>query len=151
MRLYFNRVLTCLGFFAALTVSLHAYAETSKEFGDYTIHYTAFRSDTLQPEIAKAYNLTRRNNRVIINVAVIKKVAGTTGTPSTAKVEGQAINLTGQLKQLDFREIKEGDAIYYLAETQVSNGEFLKFDLNVTPAGKTDAARINFDKRFFTH
>jgi len=150
MRLYLNRILTCLSFFAALTISLHAYAESSKQFGDYTIHYTAFRSDTLQPEIAKAYNLIRRNNRVIVNVSVIKNVAGTTGTAASAKVEGQANNLTGQLKQLDFREIKEGDAIYYLAEIQISNGEFLKFDLSVTPEGKTDAARINFDKRFFT-
>jgi hypothetical protein len=151
MRLYFKRFLTCLSFFAALSISLHASAESSKEFGDFTIHYTAFRSDTLQPEIAKAYNLTRRNNRVIINVAVIKKVPGTTGTPSSAKVEGHANNLTGQLKELDFHEINEGDAIYYLAETKISNGEFLKFELSVTPAGKTDAARINFDKRFFTN
>ena len=103
MSLYLKRILTCLSFFAALGISLHASAESSKEFGDYTIHYTAFRSDTLQPEIAKAYNLTRRNNRVIINIAVIKKVAGTTGTPTSAKVEGQASNLTGQLKELDFR------------------------------------------------
>lgn len=151
MRLYLKRILSCLSLFAALTISLHAYAENSRQFGDFTIHYTAFRSDTLQPEIAKTYNLTRRNNRVIINVAVIKKVPGTTGTPSTAKVEGQASNLTGQLKELDFHEIKEGDAIYYLAETQISNGEFLKFELKVTPAGKTDAATIHFDKRFFTH
>jgi hypothetical protein len=151
MRLYLKRILSCLSLFAALTISLHAYAESSKQFGDYTIHYTAFRSDTLQPEIAKAYNLTRRNNRVIINIAVIKNVAGTTGTASSAKVEGQASNLTGQLKQLDFREIKEGSAIYYLAETQVSNGEFLKFDLKITPAGGTETARVNFDKRFFTN
>jgi hypothetical protein len=151
MRLYIKRILSCLGLFAALTISLHAYAESSRQFGDFTIHYTAFRSDILQPDIAKTYNLTRRNNRVIVNIAVIKKVPGTTGTPSTAKVEGQVSNLTGQLRQLDFREIKEGDAIYYLAETQVSNGEFLKFELAVTPAGKTDAATIRFDKRFFTH
>jgi hypothetical protein len=151
MRLYLKRILTYLSLFAVLTISLQAYAESSKQFGDYTIHYTAFRSDTLQPEIAKAYNLTRRNNRVIVNIAVIKNVAGTTGTPTSAKVEGQASNLTGQLKQLDFHEIKEGDAIYYLAETQISNGEFLKFEVKVTPAGKTDTATIRFDKRFFTN
>ncbi len=79
-----------------------------------------------------------------------KKSRAQQALPSTAKVEGQASNLTGQLKELDFHEIKEGDAIYYLAETQISNGEFLKFELKVTPAGKTDAATIHFDKRFFT-
>lgn len=151
MRLYFNKVLTYLAILATLVISLQAQAESSKEFGDYTIHYTAFRSDTLEPEVAKTYDLTRRNNRVIVNIAVLKKVMGTTGTPTAAKVEGHASNLTGQLKQLDFREIKEGTAIYYLAETKISDGEFLKFELKVTPEGETEPARLRFDKRFFTY
>jgi hypothetical protein len=151
MRLYLNRVLTCLTIFASLGISLPGHAESAKEFGDYTIHYTAFRSDTLEPEVARAYDLTRRNNRIIVNIAVLKKVMGTTGTPTAAKVEGQASNLTGQLKQLDFREIKEGTAVYYLAEVKISDGEFLKFDLSVTPEGGSEAARIRFDKRFFTY
>jgi len=151
MQLYFNRILTCFTILACLCFSLPGYAESSMEFGDYTIHYTAFRSDTLDPEVAKAYELTRRNNRVIVNIAVLKKVLGTTGTPTAARIEGQASNLTGQLKQLDFREIKEGTAIYYLAEIKISDGEFLKFDLSVTPEGGKEAARVRFDKRFFTY
>lgn len=151
MRLYLNRVLTCLSFLAALAISVQANAATSKDFGDYTIHYTAFRSDTLTPAIAKTYNLTRRNNRVIVNIAVIKKVPGTTGTSTAAKVEGHASNLTGQLKDLDFREVNDGDAIYYLAETQISNGETLKFDIRVTPAGGTGSTDIQFNKQFFTN
>lgn len=151
MRLYFNRVLICLAVFSALAFSMSVNAENSKEFGDYVIHYNAFRSDTLEPEVAKSYDLTRRNNRIIINIAVLKKVMGTTGNPSAALVEGHASNLTGQLKPLDFREIKDGGAIYYLAEVKISDGEFLKFDLKVTPEGQTDSARLRFDKRFFTY
>ncbi|MGB5395753.1 MAG: DUF4426 domain-containing protein, partial [Gammaproteobacteria bacterium] len=68
-----------------------------------------------------------------------------------AKVEGHASNLTGQLKGLEFREIREGNAIYYLAESKISDGEFLKFELKVTPEGETEPARLRFDKRFFTY
>ena len=130
---------------------LSAHAESSKEFGDYVVHYNAFRSDTISPEVAKQYGLARANNRVLINIAVLKKVMNTTGKPASAKVTGHASNLTGQLKKLEFKEIREGNAIYYLAETKISDGEFLKFDLKIIPEGETRAARLKFDKRFFTY
>lgn len=128
-----------------------ATAENAREFGDYVIHYNAFRSDTLSPEVAKTYDLMRRNNRLIVNIAVLKKVMNTTGKPTAAEVTGHASNLTGQLKGLEFREIREGNAIYYLAESQFSDGEFLKFELKIKPEGEEHAARLKFDKRFFTY
>jgi hypothetical protein len=134
-----------------LGLSSGAAAENSRVFGDYVVHYNAFRSDILSPEIAKAYNLTRRNNRIIVNITVLKKVLGTTGKPVPATVTGNASNLTGQLKSLEFREIKEDTAIYYIAELQVSDGEFLKFKLNITPEGEEGPARLQFSKRFFTY
>lgn len=136
---------------ALLSVGANVAAESSKEFGDYVIHYNVFRSDTLEPEVAKAYNLQRRNNRVIINIAVLKKIMNTTGKPTAAVVSGHASNLTGQLKKLEFREIREGNAIYYLAELKFSDGEFLKFELKIKPEGEKTAARLKFDKRFFTY
>jgi hypothetical protein len=137
--------------FAFALISLNSYADNSKEFGDYVIHYNAFRSDTISPEVAKQYDLARANNRVLINIAVLKKVLNTTGTPTPSKVTGHASNLTGQLKQLEFKTIKEGTAIYYIAETKISDGEFLKFDIKVIPEGETRPARLRFDKRFFTY
>ncbi len=101
-------------FISALSLaSLNSYAENSKQFGDYVIHYNAFRSDTISPEVAKQYGLTRANNRVLINIAVLKKVMNTTGKPTSSKVTGHASNLTGQLKNLEFKEITEGNAIYF--------------------------------------
>jgi len=131
--------------------SLNTYAENSREFGDYVIHYNAFRSDTISPEVAKQYNLPRASNRVLINISVLQKVMNTTGKPTNATITGHASNLTGQLKQLEFKEITEGNAIYYLAETKISDGEFLKFDVKVIPDGEKRPARLRFDKRFFTY
>ncbi len=139
-------------FISALSlISLNSHAENSKEFGDYVIHYNAFRSDTISPDVAKQYGLTRASNRVLINIAVLKKVLNTTGKPTSSNVTGHASNLTGQLKNLEFKEITEGNAIYYLADTKISDGEFLKFDIKIIPDGETRAARLRFDKRFFTY
>lgn len=147
----FTLFLSSLFMLALLGFSTGAAAENSRVFGDYVVHYNAFRSDTLSPEIAKAYELTRRNNRIIVNITVLKKVMGTTGKPVAATITGNASNLTGQLKALEFREIKEDTAIYYIAELKVSDGEFLKFKLNITPDGEEGPARLQFSKRFFTY
>ena len=101
MRKIFLRSLNILTFLVLISIGSTSLAESSKEYGPYVIHYNAFRSDTLQPEVAKAYNLKRRNNRAILNIAVLKKVMDTTGTPTSAKVTGHASNLTGQLKNLE--------------------------------------------------
>ena len=151
MHTLINNLFKLLFISAFSLASLNSYAENSKEFGDYVIHYNAFRSDTISPDVAKQYGLTRASNRILINIAVLKKVLNTTGKPTSSKVTGHASNLTGQLKNLEFKEITEGNAIYYLASTKISDGEFLKFDIKIIPDGETRAARLRFDKRFFTY
>ncbi len=146
-----NKFFKTLFILAVSLGSMSSYAENSKEFGDYVVHYNAFRSDTISAEIAKQYGLPRASNRILINIVLLKKVMNTTGKPAKAKVTGHASNLTGQLKQLEFKEITETNAIYYLAETKISDGEFLKFDIKIIPDGETKAARLKFDKRFFTY
>ncbi len=134
-------------FFVLFSGSVNA--ENSKQFGDYVIHYNAFRSDTLTPEIAKAYSLTRRNNRMVVNITVQKKNGDVT-RPVKASVTGFASNLTGQIKDLEFKEVHDGEAIYYLAQSQVANQETLKFEIKATPAGETLVAKFKFQQKFYT-
>ena len=129
---------------------LSSFAEKSLDFGDYTVHFNAFRSDSLTPEIAKAYQLTRRNNRMVVNITVRKREGGGKTSPVKAKVSGFASNLSSQVKNLKFREIHDGGAIYYLAQAQVSNRETLKFDIKATPEGETITAKVKFKQQFFT-
>jgi len=148
MNQYKNALIGLFALFSAL-LSGTINAENSKQFGDYLVHYNAFRSDSLTPEIAKAYSLTRRNNRMVINITVQKK-DGTTTTPVKADVSGFASNLTGQVKNLKFKEVLDGNAIYYLAQSQVSNRETLKFDIKAIPAGETLVANVKFKQIFYT-
>ncbi len=130
--------------------SLPLKAELSVSFGDYVIHYNAFTSDTLQPAIARAYGITRSKNRGVLTVVVLKKVLGTTGEPVHARIKADAANLTGQLKHIELKEIREGNALYYLGEFPVADGEVLDFTLKVFPEGKREPFTITFRKQFFT-
>ena len=127
------------------------WAENVVRFGDYDVHYNALRTDVLTPEIAQAYQLTRRNNRAMVNITVQKRSAGGKTVPHKAKVDGFASNLTAQVKNLEFREIHDGDAIYYIAETQISNDETLNFEIKVTPEGNTTSTQVKFNQKFFTN
>jgi len=126
-------------------------AENVVNFGNYAVHYNALRTDTLTPEIAQAYQLTRRNNRAMINITVQKRGAGKATTPHKARVEGFASNLTAQVKNLEFREIQDGEAIYYIAETQISHDETLNFEIKVTPEGNATSTQVKFSQRFVTN
>ncbi len=145
-----KKILNHLLLILLTALPLSTFAENSKNFGDYIVHFNAFRSDSLTPEIAKAYALTRRNNRMVVNITVQKRGESGKNIPVKAKVTGFASNLTGQVKNLEFREIHDGDAIYYLAQSQVSNRETLKFDIKATPEGETIVASVNFKQQFFT-
>ena len=87
---------------------------------------------------------------MVLNITVQKLGKNGKTIPVKAKVQGFASNLTGQVKNLDFKEIYDGDAIYYLAQSQVSNRETLKFDIKATPEGATITANVKFKQQFFT-
>ena len=126
------------------------HAEQSQSFGDYVIHYNAFATGDLSPAIAKTYGITRSKNRALLNVTVLKKMLGTTGQPVTATVKATATNLNRQLQMLDTREVHESNAIYYLAEANVSDQETMEFNIDVTPTGHDQTAHIQFRQQFFT-
>jgi len=142
-----TRILTTL---ALLLLSPYATAENSAQFGNYTVYYNAFTSDTLQPSMARAYNITRSKNRGLLSVSILKKSLSPLGTPVRAKVKASATNLTGQLKNIVIREVKDGDSVYYLSEFHVSHKEVLDFVLDIQPQGADEPFTVKFRQQFFT-
>lgn len=114
--------------------TLTAAAEQSKSFGDYKIHYNAFNSSSLTAEIAKQYGITRGANQGVVNISV-RNHAGGGDVASVAKVEGSVRNLLSQKVNLNFKEIREGDAVYYIAGYRFDNRDTMIFELNVVPEG----------------
>ena len=135
---------------AALAIPSWASAENSTTADGFTIHHNAFSADTLTPEIAKAYGLQRSKYRGLLNVSVIKEVPDTTGTPVPAQLQAEILLLTGQKSPLVMREIREGNAIYYIGEFPVQNGQTIDFAIEVKPQGSDKSVRIRMDQDFFT-
>lgn len=140
-----------LVFIVPLTLSTATAAPQSKTFNDYTIHFNAFTSDTLQPQIAKAYNITRSKNRALLTISVIKKSLSPTGMPVVATISAKATNLTGQLKDIQIREIKDGPAIYYLSEFHVTDKEVLDFVIQVQPENNSGPYQMTLRQQFYTN
>ena len=121
------------------------------EFGDFVVHYNALSTDQLPPDVARSYGIVRSASRVLLNVVIIRKKEGTTGEPATGKVVARVSNLTGQLKNMSIRKVDEENAIYYIGEVRVADGEVLVFDIDVTPDGMTEPHNVRFQRQFFVN
>lgn len=135
-----RRLIFCL---FALCLSLPAVAERKQTFGDLDVHYSAFNSGFLQPDIAAAAGLVRSKTQGVVNIAVLKA-----GKPSTAQVSGQVKDLLGKVTPLAFRQVSEGGAIYYLAQFPFTQREMLNFSLTVQQ-GDGSPHTFTFDQEFF--
>ena len=136
-----------------ILVAFPVHGEQAKTFGNYTVHYNAFTTDILSPEIAKQYKITRSNNRALLNISILKKEMGTTTKPVKAKVNATATNMNAQLHRLAVRElIESGDpgAVYYLAETTVNNGDTLTYNVSFIPEGEQETYSFSFQQQFVT-
>jgi hypothetical protein len=125
-------------------------AENSQDFGDYVIHYNALATDMLPPAVARDYHITRSQNRGMLNITILKKVLGSPGQPVHALVETSAMNLAGQDRSISMREIREGNAIYYIGEFGVANEETLNFKVRAKPQGERDFFDVEFSQDFYT-
>jgi hypothetical protein len=134
----------------SLLLPLSALAENSQDFGDYVVHYNALATDMLPPEVARDYHITRSQNRGMLNITLLKKVLGSPGQPVHARVDASARNLAGQDRNIDMREIREGNAIYYIGEFGVANEETLKFRVRARPQGEQEFFEVEFSQDFYT-
>ncbi|UUT12419.1 DUF4426 domain-containing protein [Pseudomonas zeae] len=116
--------------------------ERKETFGDVTVHYNTFNSTFLTPDIAKAAELIRSKNQGVINVSVIKD-----GKPLIANVTGTVKDLTSQSVPLNFRQITEQGAIYYIAQYPVEQQETRTFEIKVQNGDKINT--INFNQELF--
>ena len=83
----------------------------------------------------------------MVNVSVMEKAAGVpTGVKST--VTGTLKNLMGQSRPLEFKEIKEGKAVYYIAQIGVQSKEVVNFNIEIKPASNNEKYEIKFSKKF---
>ena len=119
--------------FALLVLPLVAQAQQSERFGPYELHYSVVNTTFLSPKVAAAYGITRGEKRGILNLSVREHLAdGSESRPML--LQGKTWDLI-QSQTLEFQEIKEGPAIYYIAEFKFINEEWRFFEIYFRPEG----------------
>lgn len=123
---------------------LPARAERFESFGAYQVHYNAVSSGFLKPEVARAYGIVRSRVRGVLLVSLLKDEQ-----PVAARVSAEARSPRGELHQINMRQIREGEAVYYLGSFPIVDGESLRFSLRVTPAQAPGEFNVGFRQQFF--
>ncbi|NMR24785.1 DUF4426 domain-containing protein [Pseudoalteromonas sp. NEC-BIFX-2020_015] len=137
-------------FFALAGITFSAHSEQIqgaqyKELGPWQVHYIAFPSMFIQPQIAKAYDLQRSNYKGIVNISILKNNADKTAQIAT--LSGTAKNLLGNKQTLTFKEVIEGESVYYLAQVKFTNEEILRFDIEIKQSNQFQ--KLQFQQKFY--
>ncbi|WP_251358748.1 DUF4426 domain-containing protein [Kangiella sp. TOML190] len=141
---------TSVAMVIAIVTSLFSTALTAEEkrVGDYVIYYNAFNSTFLQPNIANSYKIPRSGTTGVINVAVHRHNPTNTPDPIKANIQGRAKNNLSQYEDLAFREIREDNAIYYLADFQFRPEENTELTFNIRLPGEANPIELKLDQKF---
>ena len=105
-------------------------AEQKQAFGDYEVHYSVFNPSFLRAEVADRYGVVRGRDKAVVNVSIQNEERSV-----AVSVTGTVKNLLGQLQPLDFREVKEGEAVYYLATLTYQDRDTLRFEITADLPG----------------
>lgn len=119
---------------------------SDQTFGEYRVVFSAFNSSFVQPEIATRHNITRGRNRGLVNIALIE---GDAITGRAAMVEGTVTDLMSRQRVLEFFEVREGDAVYYLAPFSFSHQDPLTFRVNVQTEADGTVMPVSFQRTFY--
>ncbi|MBQ1783059.1 MAG: DUF4426 domain-containing protein [Gammaproteobacteria bacterium] len=127
-------------------MSLAATADTL-EFDGRTIHYNLSPTTYLTPEVASTYQIKRSSTRNLISIAVLDGPEHN-APPLAATINGEARNLLSQLQTLTFREVREGNAIYYIATIDFHSEELWRFAIDIQLADGS-SKQLRFEKTLY--
>lgn len=123
-------------FVLAFTFSVAAtltQAEQKEVFGDYEVHYSIIPTSFIPQEAARSYKIVRAGNRMLLNISV-RRLTPDDPMNETAAQTAIVSAIRHDLMRpfdLDFNEIKEPGAIYYVSDFPVLNEELSRFEVSV--------------------
>lgn len=146
-KLFFKTAITLVIILSITLVNISTVsAQNMKKLNDWNVHYIALDSTFITPKIAKAYQITRSRYNALVNISVLDNTKP--GNPAkNVSITGTAKNNLGQFKTIEFTEVTEGDAIYYLAQISVNHEETVHFDLAITDGKKSQ--NLKFYQKFY--
>ena len=142
------RIPFSLVLFMWLLTAPQVQAQQSEMFGPFELHYSVVNSTFLEPKVAATYGITRGERRAILNLAVREHVGDTTEARSML-LQGRTRDLVQRGAALEFQEIREGPAIYYIAEFEFLDEEWLFFEIDFRPEGADQTYSFKFKHQLY--
>ena len=127
----------------ALLFALSSHANEVK-VGEFKVVYNALPSTFLTPEIAKENNIERSRYNGLPNIVVLNKE----GKPQPVNISGEGKTLIGNVRKLEFQTIREGDAIYYIAQYPYRNEDDVLFSIKIQ--SPKQSGEFSFRHTFYT-
>lgn len=141
------KILTSVLMFYFAFLSAAADAEIQK-FGDLDVNYNVIATDTLAPQVAKAYGIKRSKNRLLLTVAASRPDERGVPRAVNADVTAYTVNMIEQHRKIKMRRIVEGEAVYFIGDFGFATPDFLRFTISVTEPGSGKPHKIEFQRNF---
>lgn len=137
---------------APAPVAARSYADPGVVIGSgHEMRYGIMPVADIPASVLKSYGLTGSAGGLLVNVSVLQRdAAGRTSVGVEAVVTGSMRRLTGQDLRLEFRSIRTGEVVSYLALAPMHDGEPVTFLLEArparSPAGMTAKVTRQFER-----
>jgi len=134
-----------------VALSASAQAGPSTTFDDYEVYHSVIPSTFIQPQVAEAHGLTRSRSIGLLNISVLERHTDDDTLPKgvDSHLEGYITNNVQQRQRLSFKRVRDGDAIYYLAQFQYRDGELLTFNITASPYGHSGDLPMRFSRELY--
>ena len=145
---HLTATLCCILLAALLNLPAQALAQRSERFGPYELHYNVVNTTFIEPPVAATYGITRGGDRAIVNIALRRHTAEGSST-APMRLTGTVRDLLMRSQPLEFQEIREGAAVYYIAEFRFINEEWRIFDLEFRPEDAERSYSFTFKQQLY--
>lgn len=129
---------------AGCCLTAMAVAEQKQQLGQWDVHYMVVSTTFLTPEVAKANDISRSRYNALVNISVLNS---DNQKAQNLALMGSARNLLGTEKQLNFKQVVEGEAIYYLATLPYRDQETYRFSINIRQGN--DQQTLKFQQKLY--
>lgn len=133
-----------------LLPALPANAQLSEMFGPYELHYSVVNTTFIEPSVAATYGITRADNRAILNLSVREHGGEAGAVPRTMQLKGTTWDLMRKTAELEFQEVREGPAIYYIAELKFLDEEWRHFQVYFRPDGAQQTYTFDLKHKMYS-
>ena len=135
---------------STLLSALPAAAQLSEMFGPYELHYSVVNTTFIEPKVAATYGITRGETRAILNLSVREHSGEAGSSPRSMQLKGTTWDLMRKTDELEFQEVREGPAIYYIAELKFLDKEWRHFQVYFRPEGAQQTYSFELKHQMYT-